>query len=273
MKIQIMSDIHLEFGPCEEIKKTDADVVVLAGDIHTRNQVLKQGLEWIISNFGDKEVVYVLGNHEYWGNKYPKIANDIKNKLEVRGIKNIHVLENESVIISGTAFHGATLWTDMTTGGEMDKLSGMLSEFGMNDFKYIRMDKSYRKIEFADFFRMHKRSLNFLKEALGKHAGMKNVVVTHHCPSRQSLPFDRESDALAQAYVSSLEGFIKETKPDCWIHGHVHMPCDYDIFHDENKTSKTRVVCNPRGYPMNAGSDNYQNYYFFENEPYFFVNC
>jgi predicted phosphodiesterase len=52
MKIQIMSDIHLEFGPCEEIKKTDADVVVLAGDIHTRNQVLKQGLEWIISNFG-----------------------------------------------------------------------------------------------------------------------------------------------------------------------------------------------------------------------------
>ena len=33
MKLQILSDLHIEFAPYE-IVDTDADVVMLAGDIH-----------------------------------------------------------------------------------------------------------------------------------------------------------------------------------------------------------------------------------------------
>jgi Icc-related predicted phosphoesterase len=46
---------------------------------------------------------------------------------------------------------------------------------------------------------------------------------------------------IAAAYASDLEDFIIETKPDLWIHGHVHEPFDYVI-------GKTRIICNPHGY-------------------------
>jgi hypothetical protein len=41
MRIHILSDIHLEFGPFEPAP-VDADVVILAGDIGCK----KQGVQW-----------------------------------------------------------------------------------------------------------------------------------------------------------------------------------------------------------------------------------
>jgi len=41
MKLHILSDIHLEFAPFD-LPDTDADVVVLSGDIGTR----LGGIEW-----------------------------------------------------------------------------------------------------------------------------------------------------------------------------------------------------------------------------------
>ena len=63
MKLQILSDIHLEFGPFK-IPKTDADVIILAGDIH----IGTAAVDWIKSQT-KKPVLYVAGNHEYYGRK------------------------------------------------------------------------------------------------------------------------------------------------------------------------------------------------------------
>jgi len=68
MKIQVMSDLHLEFGAFE-IPRTDADVIVLAGDIH----VGIKAIDWIKNQ--TKPVIYVLGNHEYYyGQSFPEKA-------------------------------------------------------------------------------------------------------------------------------------------------------------------------------------------------------
>ena len=116
MKIQIISDLHQEFG-MNLLEFQNADIVVLAGDINLG----VKGIQWILKTIHDKPVIYVLGNHEYYKGSYPKTLNKIKSLAEET---NVHVLENKSVKIEGVYFHGATLWTDFS-------LFGNPREYGM----------------------------------------------------------------------------------------------------------------------------------------------
>ena len=75
MKIQILSDLHNEFlrngkkNPTRKwsavIPETDADIIILAGDIDTGTK----GAEWAIleSERLGKPILYVLGNYEFYG--------------------------------------------------------------------------------------------------------------------------------------------------------------------------------------------------------------
>jgi len=54
MNIQLLSDLHIEFGNYTFID-AGADVVVLAGDIHTK----ERGVSWAIENIKNKPVIYV----------------------------------------------------------------------------------------------------------------------------------------------------------------------------------------------------------------------
>ena len=60
--------------------------------------------------------MYVLGNHEFYGQKIPKLTEQLKQLAEVT---NIHILENDSVRIDNTLFLGATLWTDFKLDGDV----------------------------------------------------------------------------------------------------------------------------------------------------------
>lgn len=60
MRICVLSDLHLEFEHFEPAE-LDIDLVVLAGDIHTR----ERGIRWANEVFST-EVLYVLGNHEFY---------------------------------------------------------------------------------------------------------------------------------------------------------------------------------------------------------------
>ena len=61
MKIQIYSDLHLEFARFDPAP-SDADVVILAGDIDIKSR----GVSWANDTF-QCPVIYVCGNHEYYG--------------------------------------------------------------------------------------------------------------------------------------------------------------------------------------------------------------
>ena len=61
MKIQVLSDLHIEFEAFN-VNTDNADLVVLAGDIHVDNR----GVLWALENIKDKPVLYVLGNHEFY---------------------------------------------------------------------------------------------------------------------------------------------------------------------------------------------------------------
>lgn len=64
MKLQILSDLHLELSKFEPFA-TDADIIVLAGDIALEDN----GIIWARAVFPNKEIIYVPGNHEFYGTK------------------------------------------------------------------------------------------------------------------------------------------------------------------------------------------------------------
>jgi Icc-related predicted phosphoesterase len=232
MKIQVISDLHREFG-FMDISFEDAEVVILAGDINLGTK----GIEWIKSTIANVPVIYVLGNHEYYKGSYPKTLNAIRNSASDT---NVQVLENKAVVIDDVTFHGATLWTDFALLGD-SRLNGSTCQGKMNDYKMIRRDPSYSKLRSIDTYLIHQQSLKWLQSSLESSTTKKNIVVTHHAPSPKSIPEEFKDDIVSSAYASNLEQMILQYQPQFWIHGHIHVPIRYEV-------GSTKVICNPHGY-------------------------
>jgi Icc-related predicted phosphoesterase len=232
MNIQILSDIHLEFEDFE-IDYSNSDVVVLAGDIHLADK----GIKWAVDTITDIPVIYVLGNHEYYNQAYPKIIRKIKKLIQGT---NIQVLENDCIEIESVKFYGCTLWTDFELFGN-PRVAGYECQQKMTDFKKIRKEPKYSKIRSLDIASINKKSVNWLVSEFDQKSE-KTIIVTHHAPSMQSVPEKNKNDIVSAAYASNLDWLVEKLSPKFWIHGHIHESSDYTM-------GSTRVVCNPRGYP------------------------
>ncbi len=239
MKIQLLSDLHIEFE-YYAYPKADADVVVLAGDIHTKDR----GVKWALEEIKDKPVIYVLGNHDFYGKAYPKLVDSVKALTKD---SNIHVLENDLVTIDGVNFLGATLWTNFELFGDA-RVSGYECQQVMSDYKKIKRAPDFAKLRSIDTAVIHRRSVKWMERTLEEHQGETNVVVTHHGPSLKSVPEMYLNDVTTAAYVSNLEELIVRHKPNYWMHGHLHSSSDYMV-------GGCRVLCNPKGYPESINSD------------------
>lgn len=241
-----MSDLHLEFsnGHMELPVMPDEEntVLVLAGDIgiaHKPNTYLS-----FLTDLNDrfKRIIYILGNHEHYHGNFPKTLNIIRDNC--KDLDNVHVLEKETLVIDDVAFVCATMWSDFDEG---DPLSMYQAEFGMNDFRIIRTGPKAepwkRKFKPTDAYAEFSRAKGFIFPEIIKHKelGHKVVVVTHHAPSHESSALEYQNVPTAGAYASDLQDDIIETKPNLFIHGHMHSSADYMI-------GDTRILLNPRGY-------------------------
>jgi Icc-related predicted phosphoesterase len=225
VKIQYFSDLHLEFGALPYVS-TDADVVIAAGDIG----VGLDGIRWLTRI--DRPVIYVLGNHEYWGQDYTDFIDSVWQNSSGT---NIHFLENESVIIDGVRFVGCSLWTDY--GHANEQIMNAAAK-GMNDFRYIT--DGDKPLEPSRLLQAHRQSVDWLREILSEPFSGQTVVVTHHAPSMKSW-HRSPMDGYQYCYCSNLEPIMRRTEAELWVHGHTHSGQDYQIH-------GVRVVCNPRGY-------------------------
>lgn len=231
MKLHVLSDLHTEFSDLEP-PETDADIVVLAGDIGTGTG----GVEWASRQFTAEPVIYVPGNHEYYDNDI-----GMTDRLRQAASANVNVLNNDVFVKGGVRFLGATLWTDFKFDGEGDAwFSRQSAKTLVDDFRSIR--NGDRLFTPEDSVHLHRASVHWLVTELEREFSGPTVVITHHLPSSLSVAKRYVGDALNPAFASRLEGVIEKYQPILWIHGHTHVPCDYEVF-------GTRVVCNPRGYP------------------------
>lgn len=230
MKLHILSDLHIEFEDFSP-PETSADVVVLAGDIC----VGAAGIEWAARQFPDVPVIYVPGNHEYYG-----FDIGSADGLYKAAPANIHVLSNSVLELDGIRFLGTTLWTDFRFYGEGEAwFARQTAKALLEDFTSIRNGK--RLFTPEDSVELHRASVAWLASELEKECDGRTVVVTHHLPAVLSIASRYKGDALNPAFASRLERLIEKYQPDLWVHGHTHVPCDYEIL-------GTRVVCNPHGY-------------------------
>ncbi len=240
MKIQLISDIHLEFGRRIDIQNAGADVLVLAGDICMANKIeeYKSFFKECAEKFNS--VVYVMGNHEHYKHTFNDTADVIRKA--VADLPNFHFLDNESVVIDGVKFIGTTLWTDMN---DKCPLTMDYLRKGMSDYHVI----VYRNGD-GNFFKF-KPQTSFMEHCIARSFIDREtkdgpcVVVTHHAPSFQSIHETYKNEQFMNGgFASDLEDMIHIATDNIklWCHGHMHNDFDYMV-------GDTRVVCNPVGYP------------------------
>jgi predicted phosphodiesterase len=252
MKIQLASDLHLEFlqrdWPGERLIKpaADADVLVLAGDIAQGIDALELFKHWPVP------VVYVAGNHEFYGHA----IESMRDQMRVAAARHqIHLLENESVEIKGVRFMGTTLWTNYRLNRNRTQRQLMeYAQIRLNDHQLIRCGS--RRFTTQDALDRHESAHAWLESGLALPFEGKTVVISHHGPHPLSVHPRYAADALNSAFVSDLSPLMPGV--DLWLHGHVHDSFDYQI-------GRCRVVANPAGYVMNRGWENNRDRFEFEN--------
>ncbi len=110
MRIHVLSDLHTEMASYLP-HQVECDVVVLAGDIGSDSK----GIEWARRVWTDQEIIYVPGNHEYYGLERTSTLQAMREAASKLGVR---LLDNDEVVIGGVRFLGSTLWTDFNLFGE-----------------------------------------------------------------------------------------------------------------------------------------------------------
>jgi Icc-related predicted phosphoesterase len=236
MRIQIASDLHLEslrrrFPDYRALDVTDADVLVLAGDIATGSDAVDVFADWPVP------VIYVHGNHEAYGSVYGELTRDIQARAAGTQVR---FLERDEVIIGDVRFLGCCLWTDYDLYGTPERSMQMARRF-MHDHTVIRAEEGkWFMPEHA--LAEHEKSLIWLQERLMTPFDGRTMVVTHHGVTPASVHARYRDDPVNAGFVSDLRHILDLA--DFWIHGHVHDSFDYRV-------GAARVIANPRGYAKN----------------------
>lgn len=234
MRIRVLSDLHLEFQDWTP-PSVPADVVVLAGDIH----VGVAGVTWARKHFPRTQIIYVPGNHEFFGGEMSVALHDLRR---IASAHDVHLLDGDAATIGGVRFLGAILWTDFALyGSEAPMIARAFANArqGMVDYRAIRvLDSGLLRPQ--DTLAIHQCQAAWLAEQLAQPFAGATVVITHHLPHARSVHAKYAGDLLNPAFASDLSALVREPV-QLWIHGHTHESMDYEVH-------GTRVVCNPRGY-------------------------
>jgi predicted phosphodiesterase len=243
MKLHILSDLHLNFQGMER-PRSDADIVVLAGDIARP----ASAVEWALGF--EQPVVYVPGNHEFYGSS---LAGVVRELQRLCAGTHVHVLDNQALHLNGVRFLGSTLWTDFRVAGDGAHRSRAMAEAQrlMRDFSRVRIGEgpSDRILSPQDTAELFAANVAWLDAQLAQPFAGPTVVVTHHAPSPQSIHPRFAQSLLNPCFVSDAERLLQGGRAALWIHGHTHDSFDYRV-------DGTRVLCNPRGYSKDGVIEN-----------------
>lgn len=239
MKIQLVSDLHLEFLIPEQVEElanrisynTKADVLVLAGDICAFNRRSIANLYTFLDAIEDKYqyIIYIFGNHEYYGTSYEEVK-DIVEKL--RYYFNLYILENNSLTIKelgNITLYGTTLWFEET-------IETNLLKYNLNDYRHIK-----------DFTpdKWSREAIQYIKNI--ENNGSKKVLITHHVPHSRFISPKYVGNEMNCFYLNEIGKYLD--KFDLAVFGHSHDSVDQQF------SDRCRAVSNPRGYVDSTGNE------------------
>lgn len=234
MKIALLSDLHLSVQSMPA-PPTDADVVVLAGDLHRPAGAIEWARQY------RRPTLFVAGNHEFYGGDLVTTMRELRAHAQGSAVR---VLDHEAWQHHGVRFLGCTLWSDYRLFDSPVQREQGLRQAGemVRDFSRIRVAPDFDE-KFTPALSQHlfDRAVAWLERQFAIAHDGPTVVITHFAPARGSIAAKFAGSPLNACFVSDLEPQIRRWQPALWLHGHVHDSVDYRI-------GNTRIVANPRGY-------------------------
>lgn len=231
MKIQCISDIHLEFltNTPKVIPRTD--VLCLVGDIgYPYSKIYKQFLTEMNSMF--KKVFLIAGNHEYYtlgpnfGKDMLMIEEKISKVISENNLTNITFLNDSYEDYEGYRFVGTTLWSHISN-----------PDYLVNDFEQI-LDMNVEL-----YNELHSISREIIEEQI-LESPLPIIMLTHHMPSYDLIDDKYKGPSMNkynQCFASDCSKyFVYPIK--VWLYGHTHKPKVAII-------NGIKFLCNPKGYP------------------------
>ena len=267
MKIQLLSDLHLENNPGFAPQPApQADVLVLAGDIGSYQNgsalPMLDDPDFGLGRFSPQRgwptpVLFVPGNHEYDGMDFDEAHARLRETCERLGIT---WLERECAVLHGVRFVGTTLWADFDAlgplagkplpeaplahaipGGYTAQLKARDKAFRAANF-YLRKTGTTRHGEPWLAEQVREQALQcqqWLGATLAQPHDGPTVVVTHFAPSLRSADPRYGLTPGTAGFCNALDALLPQAR--LWLHGHLHCPSDY-------VHQGCRVVANPLGY-------------------------
>jgi predicted phosphodiesterase len=270
MKIQLLSDLHLESHPdFVPAPAPEADVLVLAGDIgsyQTGSALAALGdADFGLGRFSPQRgwpvpVLYVPGNHEYDGLDFDVAHARLRDTC---GRLGITWLEREQVVMGGVRFVGTTLWSDFDAlgplaGADQAAHADAPAKHALPAGYTTQLKAREKAFRAANWYlsktgttragepwlapQVREQALacqQWLAEALAQPHPGPTVVVTHFAPSLRSADPRYGLVPGTAGFCNALDAWLPQAQ--LWLHGHLHCPSDY-------VHGGCRVVANPLGY-------------------------
>lgn len=253
LKLQLLSDLHLETEDYTPQVAPGADLLVLAGDIDTTWSSLSLFANW------PTPVVFVPGNHEFDGRDVDEALAGLRDQCRHLGIR---LLEKETWITTAPdgrriRFVGTTRWCDFDLFGSEQRPRSMRAA---NYF--VKVMRAMRNGQIFDPDAVRAEALvckDWLRETLrqtppteGDVGWDTTVVITHYGPSLRSADPRYGKQPGTASFCNADDDLMPGVA--CWIHGHLHCRHDYTVSHE---AGQTHVVSNARGHGYKHEADHY----------------
>ena len=249
MRLQLLSDLHLETEVFEPTPAPGAELLVLAGDIDSSWAALERFRGWPVP------VLFVAGNHEFDGRETTQAWPALRMRCEQLSIT---MLECESRVLSDAQgkrirFVATTRWCDFDLFGAAQRDKAMRAAG-----YYLRVMRATRHGAPLDASAVREDALAcraWLQAELSRarRGWDATVVITHFAPSLKSADPRYGSQPGTASFCNADDELLPHA--DLWIHGHLHCQHDYRV---EHAKGSTRVVCNSRGHARKGEADGHQ---------------
>ena len=255
MRIQLLSDLHLETEVFEPTPAPDAELLVLAGDVDSSWAGLEKFRAWPVP------VLFVAGNHEFDGRELTQAWPELRARCTALGIR---LLECESLVRADRAgrrvrFVATTRWSDFDLFGPAQRERAMRA--GGYFVKIMRATRNGRVLDAAAVREEALVCGAWLRQELEQPHGdwEKTVVITHFAPSFRSADPRYGAQPGSASFCNADDALLAHA--DLWIHGHLHCQHDYTV---ANERGATRVVCNSRGHARKGEADGHRPQWVLE---------
>jgi len=240
MRIQLLSDLHLETEAYEPEPAPGAELLVLAGDLDSTWDAFARFRDW------PQPVLFVAGNHEFDGRDVDRAWVDLRALCERH---RIDLVERERRVLTDARgrrirFVGTTRWCDFELFGAAGRERAMrAAAYFMQLMGATRGGRLYDAAE-VRVDALACRAWLERELAVQDPSWDATVVVTHFAPSLRSAD-PRYGDRPGTASFCNADDDLIGAA-DLWLHGHLH--CRHDYAAPRPDGSLARVVCNARGH-------------------------